>query len=898
MATGFRPTSVIQDITVEAPDYSLLTKAATSLENRYLDGFNKYKSTITSLMNAKIRSTDNINFRSEYFKKIDEYLNNLSGVDFSNAANVHVAEVLMDPLIKDPEFVTDLNTSMMQDAERNKMEQVRTSNDPKVNSQYDPIMARAMDYNDEDMKNAKRGDGSIYKVGVQRFVPFSNIQNILNEAAAKQKLEIKTDHLTGAYIVTDLNGKQAVPNFTQWARAQLGSNYDEQLLVTGKVNVRQAVDNLMASDPKMTKELAYQQVAKEKSLNVYNNYTDYMTSLSNGVATIDKQMKDLRNYWHNKIPKGSDDEAMYNQLKNLRVEYQKEIADSTAHTADKEQALQTSFQQFMNNPEYALLGSLKDNIAKSWAQGFANARVGHKIEVNKKVLQDEDHAFRKALEETKHANKMKELDAKAAAKRQLAIDEGKILSVTEGGSFTQKDATDPLNNYKNAKTKLFENSIAGYLDETVLATAAGDKVTDLNYTEVSDALKYLIDNFNEKDIEKTPQYAAAKEYLRKIDGNVSKIESPFQIMRLIARGVSTFKGDHEQWNTANNTVKKANGYYQQYIQRQNDYAKKMAAIKGSEWTSSKYWESDGVVRSDLSDAEREELYKRIIPNYETYWKNTSAQSNTIFSVNVDPEKNKYIYGAVDEAVRVATFISGTNDSKSGPDSDAMEKFRESYQNSGLELNKALSAGIMNATKYYIDGEPYLKLDVPIKKNNKNKNIIDSDEGSISLYIKEQEAKGLWRGTNYFTSNGKQYKSAKYGQLADLPNILFQEGYNSSLWVEEGLMSGIYNGTNTAVNFPSTLRTHAISDGYLKFGQDGKLHVGITINGKPKEYNMGVSIDNFRQDPNTESYKILQSLNSTIDDLNKQYYNQKRDHDRAVKANTTQNPNGYNNNTND
>jgi hypothetical protein len=896
MATGFRPTSVIADIQTEAPDYSMLTKAAASLENRYLDGFNKYKSTINSLLNAKIRSDDNVKFRSEYFKKIDSYLNNLSGVDFSNPANVQVANVLMDPLIKDSEFVTDLNTTMMQESERGKMEQTRMSTDEKVRSQYSPTMARAMDYNDQDMKNAKRGDGSIYKVGVQRFVPFANIQNILNEAAAKQKLEIKVDHLTGAYIVTDLNGKQAVPNFTQWARTQLGSNYDEQLLVTGKVNVRQQVDALMGSDPNMTKESAFQQVAKNNSLQVYNNYTDYMTSLNNGVATIDKQMKDLNNYWHNKIPKGSDDESMYNQLKDLRVTYQKEIADAKSNQSGTEQDLETSFQQFMNNPEYAMLGTLKDNIAKGWAEGFANAKVGHKIEVNKKVLQDEDHAFKKALEQIKHDNKMKQIQDKADKKRQLAIDTGEILSVTASGVEIQKDANDPLNNFQSTKTRLFENSIAGYLDETVLATAAGLKVTDLKYTETADALRYVIDNYDNKDLKASPEYKTALAYLRQVDGNVSSIDSPYQVLKLIARGVSQFKGDHKQWESANSIVKQSNGYYEQYVQSQNGYAGKLKNIKGTEWASTKYWNPDGTIRTDLSDVERDALYQRIIPNY-GYWKKQTAQSNTEFEINVNPEKNKYIYSALDQVLNLATFVSGTEDSKSGPDSDAMAKIREEYANSGTELENVFSAGTWTASKYVIDGESYMKINLPLKMDKKGKTLIKSDNGNLSFYVKEEDAMGMWRGTNYFTSNGKEYSSKKFGQLSELPDIIFNKGFNASQWIEEGLVSGINNGRNIPVKFPASLRGHAIDDGYLQFGQDGRLHVGVTVNGKPKEYTMGVDINNFRNDPNTESYKILQTLTSKINDINKQVGNQKREHDRSVKANTTENPDGYNNNTN-
>ncbi len=303
MATAFNPSSVIANVSVEAPDFSMLTKAAASVQGRYLEGFNKYKSTITSLLNANITSDDNKKFRSEYFKKIDEYLNNLSGVDFSNPGNVSVASALMEPLVKDREFVTDLNFSSMQASERSKLEQVRSSTDEKVFSQYSPVMEAAMGYAEQDMKNAKRGNGSIFKVSPQKFVPFANIQNVLNEAAAKQKLQIKEDRLTGAYIVTDVNGRQAIPNFTDWARQQMGDTYDQQFLVSGKVKVRQQIDALMQSDPNMTKEQAYQQVAKDNSLGIYANHEDYKKGLNDGIANIDIELKKIKNKYKNYVPK-------------------------------------------------------------------------------------------------------------------------------------------------------------------------------------------------------------------------------------------------------------------------------------------------------------------------------------------------------------------------------------------------------------------------------------------------------------------------------------------------------------------------------------------------------------------------------------------------------------------
>ena len=44
MASSFNPSSVISDVNIAAPDFALMSKAASSVQGRYLQGFNQLKS--------------------------------------------------------------------------------------------------------------------------------------------------------------------------------------------------------------------------------------------------------------------------------------------------------------------------------------------------------------------------------------------------------------------------------------------------------------------------------------------------------------------------------------------------------------------------------------------------------------------------------------------------------------------------------------------------------------------------------------------------------------------------------------------------------------------------------------------------------------------------------------
>lgn len=898
MATGFRPNSVISDVNVQAPDFGMLTKAAASVQGRYVEGFNKYKSIINSLLNAKIRSDDNINFRSDYFKKIDDYLSNLSGVDFSNPANVSIANDLMGPLTKDPEFVADLNSTMMQNSERNKMDQVRMSTDEKVHSQYSPIMERAMSYSDQDMKNAKRGDGSISKVGVQRYVPFANIQKSLNDAAHDQGLEIKTDHLTGAYIVTDTNGKPAYSNFTQWARAQLGNTYDEQLLVTGKVNTRQQLDSLMSADPKLTKDQAFQQIAKDNSMAIYSNYNEYQTSLNNGVSTIDKQMKDITLHWKNKIPKGSEDEAMYSQLKKMKAEYQKELADSAANKTDTETQLHTTFQQFMNNPEYAMLPLMKDGLARQWAKGYADAKVGHEIKVNQKALQDDAQAWQKVMADYNDKLERGRMQLKASLDFQSDIAKGNIVggSVSQGpGELSGK--VDAWELHQKDMGNLLDESIKNYFNPTVLSVASNSAPGEIKYAQLSGALMDVVTNLDKykgDNLQKAPDtyknnYNSVLTFMRKINPNITSIDNVSQIMKSISGGVASFRGDHKQWVEANEALEKGAVSFSQYSNMKNEYADNFKLWQKSDWNSSEYWTVDPKTgmktpRADLDPATKEAMYQTVVPHYESTYKNRTAQTNSTWAWNGDP--TKFNYGAIDEVLQKATYITGTSDSHELNSKEA-KRIRDSFAQAGGELADIFNPQGMYASKALVGGKEYIKVVVPVKTDEKmKKKIAGVEGGAISFYVSPEEAQNLWQSKSYYSFMGNTITKPTYGDLSGVPQLIYNSA-KPTPWIRDGL------SMNGSAPFPDYLKTFGIEDGYLMFDKiSGGLHTMVKTNGQEREYNMGLTYSDFMDDPENQSKTIMNTLEKALGEIRQAQIKKRSEHDVKHNINTQTNPDNY------
>lgn len=875
MATAFNGIQLISDIGAKAPDFGMMTKAAASVQGRYLEGFNRYKSTINSLLNAKIRSEDNINFRSNYFKKIDEYLNNLKGVDFSNPANVEVASTLMDPLVKDKEFAYDLNSSMMQDAERGKMEQARTSTDEKIRSQYSPTMDNAMSYNDQDMRNAKRGDGSIFKVGVQRYVPFTNINNALEEAAAKQKLEIKVDHLSGVYILTDTNGDLAKVNFTQWARQQLGNTYDEQLLVTGKVDTRRQLDSMMQADPALTRDAAFQKIAKEKSAGIYANYTEYEKSLNDGVATIDKELASMRTKYKNKIPKGSQDEQTYSQLKQVKEQYQKELSDSRFNKSDKDKELQTAFQQFMNNPEYALLPGMKDSIAKGWATSYANAKMSREIKVNQYALQKDAQAWGKFMSDYTFQQDLKKMQFQAGLDFELEAAKGTLAggTVSAGGQeLTSKP--DAYSLYEQDQRNLLNETIRGYFDENVLAAAANTPPGQLKYAQLSSALTDVLNNFSKysgskfdaaPDTYKT-NYQEVVNYLRKINPNLNGISNVGQIMKVISSGVANYRGDHTLWTKANASLERGSTSFAQWAEMRNEKEKNFANWKNT-WNSTDYWDIDPntgakTPRADLDDAEREAMYGAVIPNYQSRYKNRTAQTNTMFSWTGDPKK--FNYGAIDEVIQKAQYITGTSDAEKLSSEEA-ERIRNEFAQAGGNLADIFNPSNMYAVKSSIGGKDYIKVVIPVNSTKKGEKLVKGTTGqAISFYIPPEQASSLWQSKTTYNYMGKTIEKPTYGSLANVPQMAYYSDKPVN-WIVDGLT------TRGVAPFPDWMKTYGIQDGYLMFDQvQNKLRLVVKTNNQEREYPLGVDYNTFISNPSGQSQTIMRAIEQGLGKIKDAY----------------------------
>jgi hypothetical protein len=873
---AFTPRNVISDISIPAPDFGLMAKSAQAVQSRYLEGFNKAQSYYKSLLNADITSKDNEQYRSEYFKKVNTYLTNISGVDFSNPANVKAATDLFQPLVKDKDFVTDLSWTSMQNAEKNKLDEVKNSTDEKVRSQYSPIMEKAMGYSYQDMQEAKRGDGSISKVGVQKYVPFQNIQNSLNQAAKDLNLNVSVDKVSGMYIITDKNGADAFPAFLQWSRQQMGNTFDEQLLVTGKVGVRSQLESMMQGDPKLTKEQAYQQIAKNNSLGIYKNFDDYKSSLNQGIQSINKQIDEIKSKHSSKVSRNDPDYQRVAQLKLLKKKYETELSGLDQ---SKSKDIETAFNQFMANPEYAMLPLLKDDIAKQWAQGYASTHYEHEIKENQVAMQLQRQSWEEAMAEKKQRWAQENIRLKEGLRFETDLALGKLKGeISDVATAPAEDGgvQDQYDMYQKDKEKLIDKAIQGYFNPTVLEIAAGSpnltQTLGISYPTLSNSLKNVMDNFSKygKDPSKNPQfasdYAKVLKFVQRINPRMTKISNVGDIMTVIDQGVAQYKGGNAtKLKEARSVLGNAQQSFTEYVSLNNyevGALKKLKEAKSDfysfEYFDKEIYKTTGrlVPRADLSSATRLALIEQITPNFGRY-SNKTGSKNTGFVVSTNPEK--FNYNLIDEVIQNQKFVSDIANATE-LDTKKSEEILKTISNSGGEYSDIFNPNGMKAYKFTYHNKEYMKVTIPLKTDKDgNKKIQGIASGGITFYIPKEKALGMWKGLATKSIMGQSYQTPVSPDLYSIPNQLFQENDPVS-WIHDGL------STSNRVTFPSYLKTtYGVSYGALEFDAlKGDLYITLQADGKvdTRPIKIGGQILN-RNDYNADPARYTNSINSSI-----------------------------------
>lgn len=402
VTTDFEPQQLYK------PDYEFLTKVYGTKQAEYDRGYNHVKSLYNSMMNNPLTSSDNEAHRKEVFKKIQGTLKDATTLDLSNAANIGYAQEAIDPIAKDKQFIYDMAVTSRHANELQKLERVRTSMDPKISSQYNEYSRRAIQLATDDLKNAKRNDGSIFKVQPQEFIPYQDVVADLNKAAKEQNLNIEITQATGSgYFIKQSNGKLAYEPYTKWAMQAIGNKYDRQFQQQGYVEGESLIRGIMSSQ-NISRQEAINTIAPKITKQLLNESMVNAGYSDEKVKEYDMQIEKFRDKYGEKgIPTSGPVYEAFLKVKTERNAYVNALAESK----NEQMNLQEKGDQYVTSNLYNIFtNEAKKKTALGWAMTHADATakvdmtsdstwVAKYHEANTNMRHNQDMAYKyKALE--------------------------------------------------------------------------------------------------------------------------------------------------------------------------------------------------------------------------------------------------------------------------------------------------------------------------------------------------------------------------------------------------------------------------------------------------------------------------------------------------------------------
>jgi hypothetical protein len=396
MATYFPEIApYVPDIQQFQPDFGMQRQTLQIQQARYDRGHNAVQGGINNILNAPLTQFENQAVRDGFLKEASSRLAEIAKTDLSLHENVAAAEAIYEPFWKDTDIVADVTrTKQLQKAYQTAIA-TRDSKDEKVRAGYDDMALEYIANGFDELKNSKRGDGSIQAVEERRFVPFKSETEFLNKAAKDAGFSIDWTNVNGPQLITEKNGPRSLTNFRTFAEGVMGADFDAQNRVRGTVISERGIKNVRRAVGPVDKKTALGILAQSTIGELKTNYEKSLESSAHSIGKIDKDIEALK-LKGTLVPQDVQRlEYLLNEKETLETKMSADQERYQEFADPNSKAYKDMQSRIVNNPEgyYATLA--KQRIVNSWAAGQASNQ-GFKIDVNPIWKENNDVAYQQA----------------------------------------------------------------------------------------------------------------------------------------------------------------------------------------------------------------------------------------------------------------------------------------------------------------------------------------------------------------------------------------------------------------------------------------------------------------------------------------------------------------------
>lgn len=248
-------------ITPFTPDYAFLQNVLKYKEGQYEQGFAQVKNLYNSLLTSKASNTEDIEVQKAYIADAERKLQNLASVDLSVPQNIGLAKSVFKTFLNDDELMHDISVTRIAESQLAKGQAFLQSDDPKQRAMHSSLADEYVSTVPiNELKWAKRGDGSITKVRPRYYIPAVDLNEKFKNFLDVSKYKSFTETTNGAgYIFRTYGGEQVEKGIYNLMNGLLTGEERKFFDMWGEVTYNRGINDYVSRG--MTVDQAKQELA-------------------------------------------------------------------------------------------------------------------------------------------------------------------------------------------------------------------------------------------------------------------------------------------------------------------------------------------------------------------------------------------------------------------------------------------------------------------------------------------------------------------------------------------------------------------------------------------------------------------------------------------------------------
>jgi len=384
--TGFNPIQY-------TPNFSYMANALQKAQAKYDTNYNEIASNYDKLVNS-LSNPQNNEYVNQFLENTKEQIKQLSSKDLSLKQNVDEAEKLFTPLWEDEDILADYKITKQYQSQIQEYNKLKNSDKKEDRDRAWDKGLQFVQLTLQNLKLAKRGDGSIQKIKVNEYVPnidvHAEVNKYLNESGYKDGItSIKNEN---GRLVLVTNGPGSKETYSAVVDNFIKNRPDLQkiFMVEGVVDFQNMVNNERFNNPNITKEEA-EQYAKKNYIatktsefeSKINNYNSILKGTTNDDGLESKYIK-LSTEISNDYDKGI--EPTIEKLNEFK-EYQTQISSINQQINKYKSVLKDLQSDDFNRPDVNLNGYFAEQYRHIFSENVALTRAAATTE---KLINDSE----------------------------------------------------------------------------------------------------------------------------------------------------------------------------------------------------------------------------------------------------------------------------------------------------------------------------------------------------------------------------------------------------------------------------------------------------------------------------------------------------------------------------